>query len=254
MLGPRKMFGPLAAIATMALALGGSLSVAPTRVRAAEPVYDGGPGSALVGRHRDAALRLGDRGRRRPRDGGWVVVGFTRGALGEASAIGEDAFVRAYAADGSVRWTRQFSTPNGDSAAAVAVGEDGSVAVAGTTGSAVPGQTTAGYDDAFITSFDGDGTLRWTRQFGSEFSDRAAGIAVDGEGNILVVGTIGGTVVGDDPDQMNEDVFVRSYGPDGSLRWSRQVDSDEHSSDAANGVAVGGDGTVDVAGRRGGCS
>src|SRR6476620_1656999 len=98
MLGALKLYRPLLATA-ITLVLGGSRSVAvPRNVTAAEPVYDGDPAllwSDTFGTPRSdsaAGIAVGP-------DGGWVVVGTTRGVLGEASAIGEDAFVRAYAAD-----------------------------------------------------------------------------------------------------------------------------------------------------------
>jgi hypothetical protein len=90
--------------------------------------------------------------------GNAVVAGCTSGALdGNASAGGGDAFVVKYDASGSKLWTRQLGTAAYDAAWSVATDGAGDVLVAGTTGSALEGSTSAGGADAFVLKLGADG-------------------------------------------------------------------------------------------------
>jgi hypothetical protein len=83
--------------------------------------------------------------------GNVLVAGYTDGTLpGESSAGGFDAFVRKYAPDGSLDWTRQFGTASTDVACSVSVDVDGNVLVAGYTDGTLPGESSAGGRDAFV--------------------------------------------------------------------------------------------------------
>src|SRR5262249_23646618 len=79
----------------------------------------------------------------------------------------------------SLEWTRQFGTAVPDVAQGVAAGDTG-VYVAGYTGGALPGQTSAGSEDAFVRLYDAAGNELWTRQFGTALTDVAQGVAADG--------------------------------------------------------------------------
>ncbi len=82
--------------------------------------------------------------------GGVLVAGYTMGVLpGQTPSGLTDAFVRSYDAGGTELWTRQFGAAATDSAAAVAAGPSGAY-VAGFTFGVLPGQTGAGFQDAFL--------------------------------------------------------------------------------------------------------
>ena len=51
-------------------------------------------------------------------------------------------------------WTRQFGSASEDFAWSVSVGSDGSVLVAGYTQGTLPGQSSAGFQDAFVRKYD----------------------------------------------------------------------------------------------------
>src|SRR5262249_33224576 len=123
---------------------------------------------------------------------GVYVVGQTFGTLpGQASAGGFDAFVRKYDAAGDELWTSQFGSSGRDGAYGVAAGASGGYVV-GDTGGTLPGQASAGGFDAFVRKYDAAGNDLWTRQFGTDGSDGASGVAVDGSG-VYVAGATGGT-------------------------------------------------------------
>jgi len=173
--------------------------------------------------------------------GSSYVVGETHGILpGQSSAGGYDAFVRKYDPDGIELWTRQFGGGGGEGAWAVALDAEGNAFVVGTTRATLPGQTSAGSFDGFVRKYDAAGTELWTRQFGSAGAEGARGVALDGDGDVLVAGSTDGAL----PGQISAggyDVYVRQFDTSGNDLWTRQFGSkaDDY------GVAV----TIDPAGR-----
>lgn len=177
--------------------------------------------------------------------GGYVyVLGYTEkgGALpDQTSAGGIDAFVRQYAAsDGTAGWTRQFGTDQTDWPWGAAVDSSGHLDVVGTTEGDLAA-VNAGAEDVFVRQYEtSDGTVNWTRQFGSTGYDRANGMTVDASGAIYVSGQTNGAL----PDQTNAgsyDGFLRKYANGGDAVWTSQFGTT--GSDQAYGVAVNGSGT-----------
>src|SRR5262249_57346493 len=117
---------------------------------------------------------------------------------GRAAWGGGEAWARKHARGGTVRWPRQFGSAADDSAFGVAADASG-LYVAGDTNGTLPGQASAGGDDAFVRKYDAAGNELWTRQFGTSPTrggfDSAAGAAGDASG-ACVAGTTGGTLRG----------------------------------------------------------
>ena len=169
------------------------------------------------------------------------VVGETHGTLpGQVSGGGFDAWVRKYDAAGKELWTQQFGGGGGDSGWGAAVDRGGNLYVAGTTRGALAGQTSAGGFDAFVAKYDTQGRELWTRQFGGEAGDGARGIALDGSGDVYVVGSTDAALPGQAP-AGGFDAYLRHYDGQGNHLWTRQFGSgaDDY------GMAV----AVDPAGR-----
>jgi len=165
---------------------------------------------------------------------GVYVTGVTDGTLlGQTSAGFIDAFVRKYDANGNEIWTRQFGSPERDETRSISVDTSG-VYVSGWTTGALPGQTRAGREDAFVRKYDPDGNEIWTRQFGTSESAFASGIAVDGSG-VYVTGSTNGAFPGQ-TSAGSQDVFVRKYDVEGNEIWTRQFGTPE--GDAASKIAV----------------
>jgi hypothetical protein len=161
---------------------------------------------------------------------GWTV----RSLPGQTSAGGfSDAFVRKYDVNGNEMWTRQFGTAALDQALAVDADASG-VYVAGVTVGTLPGQTSAGFGDAFVRKYDADGNEVWTRQFGSSSSDQAFGVSVGASG-VYVTGPTGGALPGQISSGFGGD-FVRKYDADGNEVWTRQFGSSNF--DVARGISV----------------
>lgn len=157
-------------------------------------------------------------------DGAVYVGGATGGTFpGQTNAGSFDGYVRKYDVNGNELWTRQFGSSGGfEPAAGIAVDANG-VYVAGTTNGALPGQTSAGDEDAYVRRYDHAGNEVWTRQFGTPDLDGAFAISVDETGIF-----IGGRTFGLLPGQSSPtggDAFVRKYDFDGTEIWTHQFGS-----------------------------
>lgn len=160
------------------------------------------------------------------------VVGETDGSLA-GSRGNSDIFLRKYTSSGGISWTKQFGTSNYDNAGDVAV-YGSNVYVVGSTRGSLAGSK--GSWDAFIRKYSSSGSILWTRQFGTSTEDLATDVAVDGSGNIYVVGYTYGSLGG--PNGGEADMFIRKYTASGGVSWTKQL----HYSlaDYAYGVAVSG--------------
>lgn len=90
--------------------------------------------------------------------------------------------MRKYDTNGNILWTRQFGSGALDQAFGVAVDSNGNSYVAGFTDFVLPGETSAGLEDAFVRKYDTNGNIVWTRQFGTSQSDQAFAVAADSAG------------------------------------------------------------------------
>ena len=184
--------------------------------------------------------------------GNLYVVGLTRGAVGDQISlvgIDYDGYVRKFDGDGNELWTRQFGTPRvlvEDFTSDVAVDGAGNVYVVGFTSGPLPGQANLGEDDVYLRKYDSDGNELWARQSGSQVLDMANGVAIDGAGNVYVVGDIQQAGVPGRPGVGEGDAYLRKHDGDGNELWTRQFGS--QSGPSASGVAVDGEGNVYVVG------
>ena len=166
---------------------------------------------------------------------GIYLAGGTDGTLpDQTSAGGLDAFVRKYDATGTEVWTRQFGTSGVfERAFGISVDVSG-IYVAGDIGGTLPGQTSAGFSDAFVRKYDATGAKVWTRQFGTSSADVANGISVDAS-SVYVAGLTFGTLPGQ-TSAGGLDAFVRKYDATGTEVWTRQFGTS--TTDDARGISV----------------
>ncbi len=110
-----------------------------------------------------------------------------------ASTSGADSFVSVYNAGGEELWTqRRGAVSTDDQVNAVSFGADGTVYLAGTTNSGMPGATSVGGKDGYLAAFTATstpvpgGTPTWkatpafTTQFGTTGTDKSTGLAISG--------------------------------------------------------------------------
>jgi hypothetical protein len=130
------------------------------------------------------------------------LAGGTTGTFdGNTSAGGEDAFVISYDPSGTVLWARQFGSNAAEEVSSVAVDSAGTVDLVGYTNGVLPGQTSAGgYGnyDAFLVSYDAMGTQH-IKQWGTNATDYATSVVVDGNHSVYITGYSFGTFPGQTP-------------------------------------------------------
>src|SRR5204862_6697470 len=89
--------------------------------------------------------------------------------------------------------------------------------------------SSAGGYDAFVAKYNSQGTLLWVKRLGALGDETARGVAIDSQGNIVVVGSFcssvdfGGTTLTSVPDPFGRiwsDIFVAKYSPTGNLVWA----------------------------------
>jgi hypothetical protein len=140
-------------------------------------------------------------------------------------------------------WVRQFGTPRDEAAFSVATDGLGLVYVAGATGGDMEGQN-FGDVDAFVSQFDSEGNLLWTRQHGTSARDFSTGVSADALGNVFIGGFTFGNLGGSASPGV--DAFVSKYSSGGILQWTRQIGT--QASDECSGIAADGFGNVYVTG------
>jgi hypothetical protein len=167
-----------------------------------------------------------------PTTGNVYVAGQTDGALlGQTSSGGTDAFISMYNSAGVRIWTKQFGTSEYDAAYSSAVNPiTGDIFLGGQTRGTLPGQTSSGDTDIFVSKFDSDGNPLWTRQFGSSLHDSGNSIAVN-----PITGTVyaAGFTFGALPGQSAGGAFIRAYDSSGNELWTAQF-----SPHSVNGISV----------------
>ncbi len=173
-----------------------------------------------------------------------------------------DAFVAKYNTSGGLVWARQLGGAGLVEGTGIALDGSGNVLVAGTfegsadfdPGAAAATLTSAGGADAFVVKLNSGGNYAWSKRLGGAADDRAAGLAVDGSGNVLVAGTFSGA--GDfNPDAGTAtltsagatDAFVVKLNASGTYQWSKRFGG--ASADEAAAIAADGSGDGFVAGR-----
>jgi len=94
------------------------------------------------------------------------------------------------------------------------VDEAGNVYLSGYTQGSLA-EPNAGRLDVYVRKYTPEGTLAWTRQWGTSDDDLGYGISADRMGNVYVTGFTGQGV--------HSKSFVRKYSTDGNLAWDRQL-------------------------------
>lgn len=175
-----------------------------------------------------------------------------------------DMLLQQFSADGDLLWTRSIGSEGADLGLAMALDADENIWTTGSFENTLdvdPGAgtfelTSAGAWDIFVAKWSADGEFVWAgRMGGPENFDNGYDIAVDADGNAIVVGSFFGT--GDfDPgpgehlltahSMGSDDVFVQKLGPTGEFLWAVGLGGTD--ADLAYGVSVAEDGRIDVTG------
>ncbi len=191
--------------------------------------------------------------------GDCVVTGMcSRGTRFGSSAVvtqgGSDAFTAKLGRDGAPLWVRLVGGPQADAGDEVCIDRmDNALVVGNTYGPVRAGDAQwphGGGMDSFVLKYSGDGNLLWAVPITGPADVQGRGIAVDHEGNVLVVGEFSGTLAvgsarltaaGD-----RRDVFVLRLSPSGRLDWAERFGAEGE--DYARGVGFDSGGNALVTG------
>jgi hypothetical protein len=183
------------------------------------------------------------------------------GGLVPSAAGKHDAFVAKYDDRGALSWVRPIGNGAHDQhAQAIARRVGGGVVVAGRFKEAIDfgdGElvdSIAGKYDIFVAAYDGEGELSWLQTIGNGVHDQfAEGVAVDGDGNVAVVGRFkaavdfGGGLVAS-MDSSKYDGFLAAFDSLGNFHFAVTLGNGSHDQ-YVDGVASDLDGNVTVVGR-----
>jgi hypothetical protein len=99
-----------------------------------------------------------------------------------------DAYVSKFTKAGAHVWDAQFHSNDDDGDLSLAVGSSTfGVAIAGSTGGTLPGQTNAGGTDGFVARITSTGVVFNVRQFGTTTDEFVSGVGML-PGNVMAVG------------------------------------------------------------------
>lgn len=121
----------------------------------------------------------------------WMVVD-VEPATGEQPVKGQrDVALMKFDPSGRLVATRMLGAADTASGYALAIADDGRVAVAGSvTGALEPGVRVVDGElsDSFVTVFDGTGNELWTQRRGARAADEATAVSFGADGNVYVAG------------------------------------------------------------------
>jgi len=181
--------------------------------------------------------------------GNIYVAGYTAGNLdGETNSGGDDIFITKYSAAGARQWTRLAGTASGEQPGmtGLAVDVSGNSFVTGGTSGDLDGQGNSGGSDMCLIKYDTSGAKQWTRVLGGTGNESGSGVAVDGSGNIYVVGTTTADLDGQTFSGGTYDAFLTKYNSSGTKQWTRLLGNGTETYGYA--IAVASSGNVYITG------
>ncbi len=190
---------------------------------------------------------------------GLIAIG---GLFGETMSVGgmtangagsDDAFVAAFADDGSPRWLWSAGGDASDVVLGLAATADGGfVAAGGFFGKASFGAIEVeaiSYEDAFLVKLSAEGEVEWAKNFGGDRDDRFVRLAVDAQGSIYALGTFEGKAAFGGPpleSAGSHDLVLVKLDARGEHLWSQRFGGLDN--EVGAGLAVDPAGNVTVVG------
>lgn len=177
-------------------------------------------------------------------DGSLYVIADATGKVnGQTPKDKSDVVLMKYDTTGQIVWTRALGSAAPAQGFSLAIGADGTLAVAGSVnGRADTASSTTGNGlDSFVAAFDLEGRDKWYHQQGATGSDNATHMQVGADGSVFVMGTTtnsygGATALG------GKDVYLQAFEASGTLRFTTALGTTGDDTPAglaiANGQAV----------------
>ncbi len=174
----------------------------------------------------------------------------------------KEVFLSKFDSNGTFQWALTWGGDSVDSGHGVAIDGSGNACVIGSFNDTVdfdPGPgvdehtSNSNWDNTFLSKFDSNGTFQWARTWGGDDDIGGGGAAIDGNGNVYVVGAFDDTVDFDPGSGVDEhtsngeyDMFLCKLDSAGGFQWARTWGGSDY--DNCQGVAVDGSGKIYVTG------
>lgn len=182
--------------------------------------------------------------------GNVYVVGSTQGDFGNQinSAENQDVFLSKYDSAGTLLFSRLLGASDTAEAFDVVIDSNDNVYIAGqVNGELISSDVFSGLD-SFVTKYDKSGTELWTYQQDTVAKDQANSLAIDGNGDVIVIGSINGRLNSTTTAGGGSDIFVTKLnGTDGKLAASTQIGGT--GSEFGEAVTIASDGNILIASR-----
>lgn len=167
-------------------------------------------------------------------------------------------FLAQYTAAGLVQWARQAGGDKTDTPTGTAIDAAGNLYVTGYSsssnvvfGSHSLANQTPSYTDLFLAKYDSQGSAQWALGGSGTRDDASRALAVDADGNIVIVGDFGSPALTLGSQVLTNlggtDVFVAKITPQGQVLWARNAGYS--ASHEGNAVAVDAEKNVYIAGK-----
>ena len=123
-----------------------------------------------------------------------------------------------------------------------------------TLGTTTLTNTQSGYSDVFISKYDANGNVSWTKKIGGNINDAGSSIAVDNSGNVFVLGTFHSSSVSvagkytltNTSTDSSSDVFIAKLNSSGTTLWAKKINGTSY--DYGTGIAVDNSGNSFIVG------
>jgi hypothetical protein len=169
--------------------------------------------------------------------GNLYITGSTRGILGSSSFGLLDVFLAKFNSSGVNQVIVQFGSDQDDVGYSIGLYGSDNIYITGSTGGNLPGNTSSGLTDIFLAKFNSSGANQFLRQLGTTGRDVGNSVAVDDGGNVYVVGSTEGGLLGNRASGMS-DMFLVKFNSSGVTQFARQLGTPLN--DIAYGLAIGG--------------
>lgn len=176
--------------------------------------------------------------------GNIFVTGYTDGDLdGNTNAGSSDIFLTKLKSDGSFEWTQQWGTIKFDTGNSLLVDSSGNIFITGHTSGTFDGNTDSTGIGVFLTKLSDNGSVIWTKQWGTGENDYGESVSIDSFGNIFVAGHTNSDV---DGYNIVSRMFLTKLNSDGSEVWIKVWGS--NGDDEVSCLTIDSSGNIFVAG------